>query len=698
MNDLRLFCILEGESTPFPVTIDSDKTVGDLKDAIKTKKSNYLASIDADQLTLWKVSIQINDNDETPILLDNVSDKKKLGPSADLSDVFEEKPPKKRIHILVQRPPSAMASNKRKWLSSEADGRAIRPRLATKPYDRRKASLVFNEQDFEGFPLNDKSSFELIRANSRYAYFDRTRYISVVDSSLENVLLFLRPRRFGKSLFLSTLAYFHGVENKQNYKALFESLDVDRDVKSGKVRPGQYLTLTFDFSKVNRSRDIETAEAGLNDMINNSIRAFYTKYAPYLGTATSHQLIEARVAPRAVSSLTLCVELVEEALNAVSEKDDPLYDVKGIYLLADEYDAFSNEFLNTDDQTPWDQLRINNNSLLKGFWAAVKSMLGPRTIVKCFITGVSPLSMSDHTSGFNVATYVSWDEELSSLCGLTEEDVLAALEQCGPNIDVQGHLETMKTHYNGYNFVEVGGASCVFNTNTCLEYLQNLIYGKHIDPVEVPNSEVSEPTLEILAASPVAKDIISGSCTTQTSGYPLILYENLKQSFRLTDLWSDIEDSKPAWLSYMIHIGGLTFCVDNTQERKQLRLPNRVAATRFGDAVLKRHGLRLKDVHLAFQNIVNTGNIRQALSLYRQMICMRDVHSNDFMKTEEQHRDSFYFAFLGNCHPSLRRLKIEAKITKVRDFDRNAHLDVCKCILLFTAIDDARAYRHANYG
>ncbi|KAG0195374.1 hypothetical protein BGX31_006341, partial [Mortierella sp. GBA43] len=71
MNDLRLFCILEGESTPFPVTIDSDKTVGDLKDAIKTKKSNYLASIDADQLTLWKVSIQINDNDETPILLDN---------------------------------------------------------------------------------------------------------------------------------------------------------------------------------------------------------------------------------------------------------------------------------------------------------------------------------------------------------------------------------------------------------------------------------------------------------------------------------------------------------------------------------------------------------------------------------------------------------------------------------------------------
>ncbi|KAG0196815.1 hypothetical protein BGX31_005162, partial [Mortierella sp. GBA43] len=106
MNNLRIFCILEGESTPFPVTIESDKTVGELKKAIKLEKSNYFTSVDADQLTLWKVSIPINDDDETPILLDNVSDKKKLGPSADLSEVFEEKLPKKRFHIIVQPPPS----------------------------------------------------------------------------------------------------------------------------------------------------------------------------------------------------------------------------------------------------------------------------------------------------------------------------------------------------------------------------------------------------------------------------------------------------------------------------------------------------------------------------------------------------------------------------------------------------------------
>ncbi|KAI8344977.1 hypothetical protein B0O80DRAFT_504814 [Mortierella sp. GBAus27b] len=123
---------------------------------------------------------------------------------------------------------------------------------------------------------------------------------------------------------------------------------------------------------------------------------------------------------------------------------------------------------------------------------------------------------------------------------------------------------------------------------------------------------------------------------------------------------SEIATSKPAWLSYMLHIGGLTLCDD----AKKLRIPNLVAAERFGNATLARLGLRLGDVDLAFQNIINTGDIRQALLLYRQMIWMRDAHVDDLKKTEEQHRDSFYVSFLGNCHPSLRKLEIEAKITK----------------------------------
>ena len=143
--------------------------------------------------------------------------------------------------------------------------------------------------------------------------------------------------------------------------------------------------------------------------------------------------------------------------------------------MADEYDAFGNEFLSPDDPRPWDNLRTSANSLLKGFWALVKSKLGPKCIAKCFITGVSPLSMADHTSGFNVASYVYWKEGLSGLCGLTEEDIYAALNLLSVStseLDIQRHFDIMNANYNGYLFAPSSKVQHVFNTNTCLEYLQ----------------------------------------------------------------------------------------------------------------------------------------------------------------------------------------------------------------------------------
>jgi len=111
----------------------------------------------------------------------------------------------------------------------------------------------------------------------------------------------------------------------------------------------------------------------------------------------------------------------------------------------------------------------------------------------------------------------------------------------------------------------------------------------------------------------------------------------------------------------MLHIGGLTFCGDS----KQLQIPNLVAAERFGNATLDRLKLRLEDVDLAFRNIVSSGNVRQAFALYKRTMEIHDVGDSDFKKTEENHRDSFHYALLGNSHPSLRKLGLETQITKV---------------------------------
>ena len=112
-NRLNLFCLVNGEATSnaFPVEIESTKTIGDLKELIKTKKTNDFQDVDADRLTLWRVSTPDDDDEEIPIVLDNVNnkDKKKLRATRGLLEVFPDKLPINTIHVIVHRPPRGNA-------------------------------------------------------------------------------------------------------------------------------------------------------------------------------------------------------------------------------------------------------------------------------------------------------------------------------------------------------------------------------------------------------------------------------------------------------------------------------------------------------------------------------------------------------------------------------------------------------------
>ncbi|KAF9315303.1 hypothetical protein BG003_003172 [Podila horticola] len=100
-NFMTLFCLVDGESTPFPVEIESTKTIGELKKAIKAEKVNDFSDVDADKLTLWKVSISVLPKKERKeISLADIPSKEETD---DVSDVFKEQPPKKTIHIIVRR-------------------------------------------------------------------------------------------------------------------------------------------------------------------------------------------------------------------------------------------------------------------------------------------------------------------------------------------------------------------------------------------------------------------------------------------------------------------------------------------------------------------------------------------------------------------------------------------------------------------
>ncbi|KAK3805240.1 MAG: hypothetical protein JOS17DRAFT_49006 [Linnemannia elongata] len=111
-NPLTLFCLVDGEATSnaFPVEIESTKTIGNLKDLIKTKIPDTFNGVDAKDLTLWRVSISDDDDNDLPVLLDSVPEKKKLKATTRLLKVFDTELPDDTIHVIVQRPPPVLTS------------------------------------------------------------------------------------------------------------------------------------------------------------------------------------------------------------------------------------------------------------------------------------------------------------------------------------------------------------------------------------------------------------------------------------------------------------------------------------------------------------------------------------------------------------------------------------------------------------
>ena len=144
-----------------------------------------------------------------------------------------------------------------------------------------------------------------------------------------------------------------------------------------------------------------------------------------------------------------------------------------IFLLVDEYDALSNDYIEPFSSTTWDGTTIQKT--FKSFWAMVKSLLGPtKGVQKVFIAGISPLSLNDVANGFNVATNLSFNAVISELCGLTRTDIEAALKEvCGSDLDAyERHISIMAKFFNGYHFCKNKPVEPLYNTETCLRYLQ----------------------------------------------------------------------------------------------------------------------------------------------------------------------------------------------------------------------------------
>ncbi|KIX10454.1 uncharacterized protein Z518_01537 [Rhinocladiella mackenziei CBS 650.93] len=446
------------------------------------------------------------------------------------------------------------------------------------------------------------------------------------------------------------LRYFHGFQFRESYDWLFKDLDVDKAVKAGITQPGRYLILEFDFSGPTYSHKHEECAEFLAWEINLGLSNFKYDYAEYLGDsfASATSTFSEKDPAGNLRHLINAVDLALQDIHDRGEKDHPLWDVRGIYLLADEYDACANDYIDPHEPLSWSD--VEPVRTLKAFWTNVKvgekSFYGIRNV---YITGVTPLLLSGLTSGANHQENISFNAEISALCGLTRSDVLEALRLIDKNEEeVQKHIRTLEKYANGYHFCQRRSVELVFNTQTALLYLQAFKDGKEPEIMDPVNSEVPEPYLWICARAPAAVNDMQCALQRDEHGsYQKIPYKEVLDGFTPHQLNTQAtgEGDISVWRSLMVYMGGLTF--DSNDPSSFFKIPNLIAAKRFRSAILKR--LSLYDtIGDAVHTLARTGNPMSALAGYCQLMRHHDKIEDAFLKTEEHHRGIFQTMILKN--------------------------------------------------
>ena len=248
------------------------------------------------------------------------------------------------------------------------------------------------------------ADFRKIREGG-YFYVDRTDRIALIEEA-GSQLLFLRPRRFGKSLWLSTLENYYDLARADDFERLFGGLKIGQNPTPLRNR---YFILKLNFSVVDPRGDQAVIHRALHQHVNDEIGAFNQRYQEHLPQPITHH------EENALSSL-------RNLLAAVSETPYKLY------LLIDEYDNFANEVMISPlHGTDRYQELVESEGTIKTFFKAVKAGAEGRGIDRVFLTGVSPVVLSDITSGYNVAKDLTHLDEYHDLCGFTAGELAEAL-------------------------------------------------------------------------------------------------------------------------------------------------------------------------------------------------------------------------------------------------------------------------------
>ncbi|MCE7982740.1 MAG: AAA family ATPase [Caldilinea sp. CFX5] len=492
------------------------------------------------------------------------------------------------------------------------------------------------------FPYGISDFYQII--DEGYFYLDRTMHIRLIEETGKTIL-FLRPRRFGKSLLLSMLENYYDIAKAGHYDHLFSRLAIGQ-----KPTPlyNRYLIMRWDFSTVATYGTVDQIQRALTNHVNNAIKLFASRYQHYL----AHSIEIAPDDP---------IASFQSVMAAVQQSDYK------VYLLIDEYDNFANEILmahRTEGLRRYEDL-VKSEGMFRSLFKAVKAATSGQGLDRIFITGVSPIVLSDVSSGFNIAGNIYLWPNFNDVCGFSEAEIADTLrtviqERGMPEAKATEALAMMRAFYNGYSF-NYNLPPTIYNPTLAIYFLQYLqTFGVYPREMLDSNLAMDQVKIQYISHLPNGEALIQAALQEQ----PPIVVDQLADRFGVEALLQAAQDT--TLMTSLLYFFGVLTLTNEMTEKGQiiLRIPNmvarrlyaeRMAALWLPDVTLREEGRR------AAQALYQNGDM-QPLSDFVEQHLFKVLDNRDYRWANELTVKATFLSLLFNdtfylmdSEPALQR-------------------------------------------
>ncbi len=310
-------------------------------------------------------------------------------------------------------------------------------------------------------------------------YVDKTPLLAHIERPELTNLVFLRPRRMGKSSFISMMAHYYDITKADQFDELFRGLWVHEHPTPEK---NAHIVLHLNLGRVRGTNEGDVEDAFALAVM----EACETVAADYAAKGAGFADLADRL--RDMIEVLDMVSAVMRAARSIHQR---------LYIMIDEYDTFANSLISAGSRDVYESL-TEHTGFIRQFYATLKSGSEMGSIARIFVTGVSPILLDDLYTGFNIATNITTSARFHALAGFTRKDVERALDEListeprvteDPRIgDRATLLDTLERYYNGYRF-SPQAAERVFNSDMVLHFMKQLIEtGSYPEQMLDPNA------------------------------------------------------------------------------------------------------------------------------------------------------------------------------------------------------------------